>query len=73
MKSLRPWIQVGLLSAITAWSLSGSVHSDDARPQAAEKSRPLAVSPDVTGDHSPSEEASSAEESGGVRGSYLFE
>ena len=65
MKSLRPWIQVGLLSAITAWCVSGSVHSDDARPPAVEKSRPSALSPDVTVKDSPTQDASSAEKPGG--------
>lgn len=46
MKSFRPWIQVGLLSAITIWGLSSRAAEDDAR--AIEDSRPAAVSPDVT-------------------------
>ncbi len=64
MKSLRSWIQVGLLSAIAAWSFSGSVHSEDVRQPIVEKSGPSGVSPDLVSEDSSVEKSSSAEEAG---------
>ena len=57
MKSLRPWIQVGLLSAIAIWNASGSAHTEDATQPIAEVSRPAAVTPDVTVEEESAEEA----------------
>lgn len=47
MKPFRSWTQVGLLLAISTWTALKTAHSDDPKPQAAESSRPAAVSPDL--------------------------
>ena len=62
MKSLRPWIQVGLLSAIALWNASGSAYTEDAPQPVPEVSRPAAVTPDVTAEDSSDEEAQPATE-----------
>ena len=57
MKSLRSWIQVGLLSAIAIWYASGSAHTEDAPQPAVEVSQPAVVTPEATKEPATSEES----------------
>ncbi len=60
MKSLRPWIQVGLLSAIALWNASDFAHSEDTPQPAVDTSQPAAVVPEVTSNGRSSEESKPA-------------
>ncbi|MCX7421277.1 MAG: hypothetical protein NT013_17285 [Planctomycetia bacterium] len=47
MKSLRPWIQVGLLSVIALWNAAGAVCSEEPSKPAVDVPQPAAVAPEV--------------------------